>query len=84
MSEKPPSQADAAPLTSIENAMRRMVNAALVIWTNDPHKFSSRPCATCRAITALLDEAWGCIELEQGVRKRAPTKTFPPPPTETP
>lgn len=30
------------------------------LWEKDPHQFSSRPCETCRQISAVLGRAFGC------------------------
>lgn len=30
------------------------------LWEVDPHGFSSRPCQTCSAITAILGRDFGC------------------------
>lgn len=34
--------------------------SALDMYAQDPHRFSSRPCATCRAISVLIGKKWGC------------------------
>jgi len=37
--------------------------AALDIFVTDQHRFSTRPCATCRNISTVIGKPWGCVEL---------------------
>lgn len=34
----------------------------------DPHQWSTRPCATCKAISSLLDRPFGCYKKRAGPR----------------
>ena len=46
----------------IQSAARMITRAALRLITDDNHLWSERPCGTCRTITALLGEQFGCYE----------------------
>ena len=40
------------------------------LWEVDPHGFSSRPCQTCTAISALLKRPFGCdVRVARAERK---------------
>lgn len=48
-------------VAALEKALPKMVPvAALEIYAKDPHMFSSRPCATCQNISAVIGRPWGC------------------------
>ena len=34
-------------------------------FESDPHQFSTRPCATCRSISAALGRPFGCVSKRQ-------------------
>lgn len=54
-------------------AFRNKIRTVVELIEADPHQWSTRPCATCRAVTALLDGmAFGCV------RKGLVTATFDP------
>lgn len=36
------------------------LETAAVLWETDPHQFSTRPCPTCRSLSALLGRSFGC------------------------
>lgn len=44
----------------IQAAVRLLMRSALRLITEDNHMWSTRPCSTCRTITALLGEPFGC------------------------
>ena len=44
----------------------RVSDAIVRLIEGDPHQFSTRPCQTCRTVSALANEAFGCE------RKRKP------------
>jgi hypothetical protein len=44
----------------IQAAVRVFTRSALRLITEDNHLWSTRPCSTCRTITALLGESFGC------------------------
>lgn len=48
-----------------EEALAQGVIAEAVarVFEVDPHQFSSRPCETCLAVSALLDRPFGCLKV---------------------
>ncbi len=44
----------------IKACARLIFDAIANLIYADPHQWSKRPCTTCRAITALLGEPFGC------------------------
>jgi hypothetical protein len=52
------------PLLKLVQILERYnlaLESALNIYAQDPHQFSSRPCATCSNISELLKKEWGCL-----------------------
>lgn len=45
---------------------RAITSAAFELLYVDPHQWSTRPCQTCRAITALLGKSFGCDRFREG------------------
>jgi len=45
---------------AIKAAARVLLDAVLSALQADPHQWSSRPCPTCRVITALVGRPFGC------------------------
>lgn len=43
--------------TSVDNHMK-----ALVIFSRDPHQFSTRPCVTCQTVSTLVGYDFGCVK----------------------
>lgn len=43
-----------------EAILRGLLSPILALVEADPHQFSSRPCSTCRTVSALLGSAFGC------------------------
>lgn len=39
---------------------RAISSAAFELLYADPHQWSTRPCGTCRAITAMVGKKFGC------------------------
>jgi len=37
------------------------VDAALKMLETDPHQWSTRPCATCMAMSTAIGRAFGCV-----------------------
>jgi len=52
----------------IQAAARVLTRTALRLLQDDNHMWSARPCATCRAISEILAEPFGCVEYAR--RKR--------------
>jgi hypothetical protein len=44
----------------IQAAARMLFKAAARVLNTDPHQWSSRPCETCRVVTGVLGEPFGC------------------------
>jgi len=38
-----------------------VLEAILRLIEKDPHQWSSRPCATCKSISALAGRSFGCV-----------------------
>lgn len=52
-------------MTKEETAINKLIKSALNIYANDPHRFSKRPCQTCKSISCILNESWGCVKLRE-------------------
>lgn len=48
----------------VKAAARVLAKAALGLFVVDPHAWSDRPCSTCKQISDLLGEPWGCYEYQ--------------------
>lgn len=46
---------------AVQAAARLLVRAGMEQLYHDSHQWSRRPCGTCRSITRLLGEDFGCI-----------------------
>lgn len=44
--------------------------AVASVLERDPHQFSTRPCATCRAVTSILGRPFGCVRRAEDVSTR--------------
>jgi hypothetical protein len=40
---------------------------ALQLIKQDPHDYSTRPCSTCRKVTAMVHQPFGCIRIALGI-----------------
>lgn len=49
-----------ASLEVVQACARVLVRAALALIEGDPHQYSTRPCPTCRTISNLMAEPFGC------------------------
>lgn len=45
---------------AIKAAARVLMDAALDLLQDDPHRWSERPCPTCRAVSAIVARPFGC------------------------
>lgn len=52
-----------------EQSVKMIPKAALDIFADDQHRFSTRGCATCRNISLLIGEPWGCMALAEKRRQ---------------
>lgn len=48
---------------------RLIAKAALGIFVVDQHRWSTRPCTTCKQISTLIGEPWGCDKFRQDVER---------------
>ena len=44
----------------LDAAVQKIIGAALAAIQADPHQWSTRPCPTCRAVTAITGIKFGC------------------------
>lgn len=57
-----------ARVAQLEAMLPKMVPlSALDIFAADPHRFSTRGCATCRDISTVIGKPWGCVALGRGL-----------------
>ena len=42
-------------------ALKLIPLAALDVFATDPHRFSNRPCGTCKTVSAIIGREWGCM-----------------------
>lgn len=45
----------------IRAAVRVVITPVLRLLQGDPHQWSKRPCATCRAVSSIVGEPFGCL-----------------------
>lgn len=45
----------------MQAAVRVLLDAALRLLQDDPHMWSHRPCATCRAVSSIVGRPFGCL-----------------------
>lgn len=53
----------------IQAAALVLMRSALELIQNDPHQWSERGCQTCRAVSTILREPFGCVLF--GLKARA-------------
>ena len=53
--------------------MVRGNKVALVVWNQDVHEHQARPCSTCRIISLIVGEDWGCVELRRALATQEDT-----------
>lgn len=57
---------DATDLIARMEALEKVLPAAVLdLIQTDPHQWSTRPCPTCRAITAIVGRRFGCDRYRQ-------------------
>ena len=42
-------------------AVKKVMVPVLALLQNDNHAWSKRPCSTCRAVTSIVGEPFGCV-----------------------
>jgi len=55
----------------IRAAAKMLMSAALQTIQADPHQWSDRPCQTCRAISSLAGQEFGCYLYQKQRKRRA-------------
>ena len=55
---------------AIRSASSIIVEAVLRLLDVDPHDWTSRPCQTCNAVTALAGRPFGCVRAAQQGKDR--------------
>jgi hypothetical protein len=64
---------DSVPTKEIDDAVllaaRAITKAALDMFYVDPHQWSTRPCQTCSAVSALTGAPFGCERYKQDGRR---------------
>ena len=53
-----------SPDELIQSCARVLMESVLRLIESDPHHWSSRPCATCRAISGIVGRPFGCSRKE--------------------
>ena len=46
----------------IKAAINVLIEPILKLLQDDPHQWTSRPCTTCKTITSMIGESFGCIK----------------------
>lgn len=54
----------------IRAAGKMITGRILALMQVDPHSWSTRPCDTCRTVSALAGEPFGCVKYSLDKRKR--------------
>lgn len=54
-----------AAIEILDAATNKILDATLRLIQKDPHQWSTRGCATCEAITSLLNRPFGCVLFKQ-------------------
>lgn len=58
----------------LKMTVRVLFNAVLGMLQEDPHTWSTRPCQTCRAISGIIGEPFGCYLYAEQRRKEKEKK----------
>lgn len=58
----------------IQAAGRMITGRILALLQTDPHAWSTRPCDTCRTVTSLAGEPFGCVKYAKDKAARARRK----------
>lgn len=60
--------------TMIRAAANVVIGPVLELIQRDNHSWSERPCGTCRTITTMLGQPFGCyLHQQERAKRRAPT-----------
>jgi hypothetical protein len=55
----------------VQAAAGVLLDAALRVLYEDPHRWSDRPCQTCRAVSSIAGQPFGCVLYAQQKKERA-------------
>ena len=50
-------------ISAIEFVRTMLLNPVLNLIESDPHQWSNRPCPTCRSISVIIGQKFGCEKL---------------------
>lgn len=56
------------PSPASEDAANRVLHAVLAAIEADPHSWSTRPCASCSAVSAIVGRPFGCLKKAEVLR----------------
>jgi hypothetical protein len=45
----------------VSAAVEILLHPVLRLLQNDPHQWSTRPCATCQAVSSIVNRPFGCV-----------------------
>jgi hypothetical protein len=52
------------------NLVTEIAEIVARLFESDPHQFSTRPCQTCRTVSAILNRPFGCSALRDAKVKQ--------------
>jgi len=61
---------DSEAHTIVQGAARILIEAVLRVIEDDPHQWSNRLCASCRAVSSVVGRPFGCEAKHQAGRGR--------------
>lgn len=53
----------------IRSAVNIILGTVLDLIQDDPHQWSTRPCSTCQAVSAIINKPFGCVLKAEQKRK---------------
>lgn len=56
----------------VQQAVKILLRPVADLIYRDPHQWSQRPCATCRAVTSIIGEPFGCDRYRKEKQERKP------------
>lgn len=65
---------EANAVVVVRAAVRIQVDSILSLLQDDPHQWSARPCATCRAISTIVARPFGCLKYASDRRSADATR----------
>jgi hypothetical protein len=52
-----------ALIDGLSGDARHLISAMLDVMQADPHQWSTRPCQTCAAVSAMAGRPFGCVKV---------------------